>query len=356
MIGRGPLRVSHVLAISLLSAGFVVASFATHPSAAAAAGNSPTPAGTASAAPSLHAVTFNSSGTITQHATDAATVGDFLRERNIVAGPNDFISPATGTPLSDGLVVTYRPAVAVTIAIGSRSTTLVTTAENVGALLDDQHVVVGANDRVQPTLTDPVPANGVVRVVRVLTWERNEKRTIAAPTVRRIDFSMDPGTSRTVSRGSAGERDVTVQFEQNDGGDIRATVIASRIVRHPRPHVIVEGAGSADEAFGRFEDNGVERTMYIAHSAMQMVATAYTAGCDGCSGITAIGRPAGHGIVAVDPSVIPLGTRLFIPGYGPAVAGDTGGAIRGLRIDLGFNSLRDAMLFGRREITVYRLK
>ncbi|MBV8655919.1 MAG: 3D domain-containing protein, partial [Candidatus Eremiobacteraeota bacterium] len=69
-----------------------------------------------------------------------------------------------------------------------------------------------------------------------------------------------------------------------------------------------------------------------------------------------IGRPAGHGIVAVDPSVIPLGTRLFIPGYGLAIAGDTGGAIRGFRIDLGFNSERDALLFGRREVTVYRLK
>jgi 3D (Asp-Asp-Asp) domain-containing protein len=58
----------------------------------------------------------------------------------------------------------------------------------------------------------------------------------------------------------------------------------------------------------------------------------------------------------VDPRVIPLGTRLFIPGYGLAVAGDTGGAIHGNRIDLGFNSLRDALLFGRRPVTVYRLK
>jgi 3D (Asp-Asp-Asp) domain-containing protein len=60
--------------------------------------------------------------------------------------------------------------------------------------------------------------------------------------------------------------------------------------------------------------------------------------------------------VAVDPRVIPMGTRLFIPGYGVAIAGDTGGAIRGNRIDLGFNSLSDALRFGRRAVTVYRLK
>jgi 3D (Asp-Asp-Asp) domain-containing protein len=72
--------------------------------------------------------------------------------------------------------------------------------------------------------------------------------------------------------------------------------------------------------------------------------------------VTASGRPAGHGIVAVDPSVIPLGTRMYIPGYGHAVAGDTGGAIRGRRIDLGFNSNAQAYQFGRRAVTVYLIK
>ena len=86
-----------------------------------------------------------------------------------------------------------------------------------------------------------------------------------------------------------------------------------------------------------------------------MVATAYTAGCPGCSGYTATGYRAGHGIVAVDPRVIPLGTKLYIPGYGFAIAGDTGGAIVGDRIDLGFDSLDDAVAFGRRSVKVYTL-
>jgi 3D (Asp-Asp-Asp) domain-containing protein len=95
---------------------------------------------------------------------------------------------------------------------------------------------------------------------------------------------------------------------------------------------------------------------HAAGSALKMIATAYTAGCYGCSGITATGTRAGHGIVAVDPRVIPLGTHLYVPGYGKAIAGDTGGAIKGLRIDLGFDSLADAIRFGRREITVYVLR
>ncbi|TMJ11900.1 MAG: hypothetical protein E6H02_06415 [Bacillati bacterium ANGP1] len=62
-----------------------------------------------------------------------------------------------------------------------------------------------------------------------------------------------------------------------------------------------------------------------------------------------------RGVVAVDPSVIRLGTRLHVDGYGDAVAGDTGGAIRGYRIDLCFNTYEEAMQFGRRPVTVYIL-
>jgi len=92
-------------------------------------------------------------------------------------------------------------------------------------------------------------------------------------------------------------------------------------------------------------------------TVMRMLATAYTAYCGGrCSGRTALGWAAGYGIVAVDPRVIPLRSRLYIPGYGYAVAGDTGGSIRGSRIDLGFNTYRDAREFGRRDVTVYILQ
>jgi 3D (Asp-Asp-Asp) domain-containing protein len=62
--------------------------------------------------------------------------------------------------------------------------------------------------------------------------------------------------------------------------------------------------------------------------------------------------PVGWGVVAVDPSVIPLGTRLTIPGYGEGVAADTGGAIRGNRIDLWFPSLAKARAWGRRTVTI----
>ncbi|MBV8489003.1 MAG: G5 domain-containing protein, partial [Candidatus Eremiobacteraeota bacterium] len=193
------------------------------------------------------------------------------------------------------------------------------------------------------------------QVSHLTTWQRTEYRTTAMQTIHKIDFTMSPGATKVLSKGVAGRTEVTVAFVQRDDGPIAARVVKSRVIRKMKPRVVVDGVDEYT-AFADMEARGVARSAYVAESAMEMVATAYTAGCYGCSGITATGRPAGHGIVAVDPSVIPLGTRLFIPGYGPAIAGDTGGAIRGNRIDLGFNSNRDALLFGRRAITVYRLK
>jgi 3D (Asp-Asp-Asp) domain-containing protein len=95
----------------------------------------------------------------------------------------------------------------------------------------------------------------------------------------------------------------------------------------------------------------------IYEKVMTMSSTAYEPGptsCGrGCSGRTSIGLQAGYGVVAIDPRVIPYGTRLYIENYGYAVAGDTGGAIKGRRIDLGFMTVDECFNWGRRKVKVY---
>lgn len=88
---------------------------------------------------------------------------------------------------------------------------------------------------------------------------------------------------------------------------------------------------------------------------INMFATSYDKNCPGCSGTTATGLPAGYGVVAVDPKVIPLGSKLFIPGYGTATAGDTGSAIKGNKIDLGFDDIKSGW-WSSRFVDVYILK
>jgi 3D (Asp-Asp-Asp) domain-containing protein len=188
----------------------------------------------------------------------------------------------------------------------------------------------------------------------LVTWERLEHRTIAPNTIHRLMLSLAPGRSKVLAHGSSGIVEQSVRYTQRDGGPIHRTVLASAVIKPAKPRIVAEGIGGTP--LSSFEVRGIEAMAYMARTALEMIATGYSADCAGCDGMTAIGRRAGHGIVAVDPRIIPIGTHLYIPGYGLAIAGDTGGDIVGNRIDLGFDSNRDAMNFGRQDIKVYRLK
>lgn len=345
MIGRSLNRAYHLGAVGLLTLGLVSAGFVTHPASAVAAA--------LDVAPVTHAVIFQSNGTQTQHVTSAATVGAFLKERGIVPGPSDYVHPAADTPLTDNLIVEYAPALPVRLTTASGTKTIVTTAQDVGALLEEQGIHLGKHDVVRPSLADPIVAYGTIRISRVVKWVSSEKHRIAQRTIHEIDFSLPPGEVKVVRHGAPGVALTMVDNTQTDG-KLHKRVIGTRVLRKPQTRVVAEGVGTQN-AIAEFALHGLQKTSYIASGALSMVATAYTAGCPGCTGYTASGYRAGHGIVAVDPGVIPLGTRLYIPGYGFAIAGDTGGAIRGNRIDLGFNSLADALQFGRRVVKVYTL-
>ncbi|WHY86294.1 LysM peptidoglycan-binding domain-containing protein [Neobacillus novalis] len=97
-------------------------------------------------------------------------------------------------------------------------------------------------------------------------------------------------------------------------------------------------------------------TSNTSSNEMTVTATAYTASCEGCSGTTATGidlnvNPNAK-VIAVDPSVIPLGSKVYVEGYGEAIAGDTGGAIKGNRIDIFIPSEHDAINFGVKQVKV----
>lgn len=93
-----------------------------------------------------------------------------------------------------------------------------------------------------------------------------------------------------------------------------------------------------------------------SNRSLTMTATAYTAECEGCTGITATGINLNEDrtkkVVAVDPSVIPLGTRVYVEGYGEAIAGDVGGAIKGNKIDIHVPTKEEAFQWGVREVNV----
>jgi len=353
LIGSDQRRATFVAIINRIFGmlAFVLASTGV----ACAAGHSTTAAASAAPVSPRITVTMATGATETPYVTQATTVADFLAERGIVVTPADRVSPPADTPLADGTRVDFHAAVPVQLIVRGEVRDLSSSAPDVATLLSEEHIALGASDRVEPQQTDALTSGMVVRVTHETAWTALRKQLLPPRVIQRYDPALPAGTTKTLFPGRSGEREITVHFVQRDDRPIEAESRVSRIVRHSRPRVILRGIGEY-AGFARLAQRGFDATIGLARSALHMIATAYTASCAGCTGFAANGMRAGHGIVAVDPAVIPLGTRLFIPGYGRAVAGDTGGAIVGHRIDLGFNSLGDALQFGRRLITVFVLR
>ena len=271
------------------------------------------------------------------------------------------VLPIGAGPLTDRAVAALAGSVEgqakiVTLVRDGEPQKLQTRAATVAELLSEENVPYDAHDRVVPAPPTPVVDGTSVQVTHVDSWTETVRAAVSPPVRHVASFDLAIGKTIVITTGRPGEREVTYLVTRAADRSIppRRSTLASRVIRPTEARVVATGVGEYAE-LSSLAIRGFDGTLRLAKSAISMVATAYTANCYGCTGITKSGRPAGHGIVAVDPSVIPLGTHLYIPGYGHAMAGDTGGAIHGNRIDLGFNSETDAMHFGRRPITVYVL-
>lgn len=161
------------------------------------------------------------------------------------------------------------------------------------------------------------------------------REPIPYPTLRKVTSQLRNGTSRTLQKGANGEK-VTVYrvYSRADGVELKREKLNSRTSKQPVPAIVEVGIQSALPSRGGYR---------AGHRSMRMHATYYLPfDCGGSgTGRTALGLKAGFGVVAVDPKFIPLGTRLYIEGYGYAIAADTGGAIKGNRIDLCVDARRD---------------
>lgn len=180
-------------------------------------------------------------------------------------------------------------------------------------------------------VTPPTTVKQTAPTVKTVT----QREPIPYPTLRKATSELRSGTSRTVQNGTNGEKETVYRiYYKSDGVELRREVVSTRILKHSTPEIVEEGRQASLPSRGYFSGRRV----------VTMSATTYDPyHCGGSgSGRTAAGLQGGYGVVAVDPKFVPLGTRLYIEGYGYAVAADTGGAIKGNRIDLGIDSKHDA--------------
>jgi 3D (Asp-Asp-Asp) domain-containing protein len=248
--------------------------------------------------------------------------------------------------LSEGDTVQVRGPAYVSVVADGRARPLLTTAATVAQALREAGVRVGKGDRVFPHPSSRLQPQSRIRVIRIRREVLTQRVSVPPPTVRRRDPAVPWG--RVVTEpGRAGLRQVTVVKTYADGRLVSVVQRAARLLRPAVPTVVRVGQRRLVASRGAF----------AGYEYLDVVATAYAPWHGrGVDGTTAIGLRAGYGVVAVDPRVIPLRSRLYIEGYGYAIAGDTGGRIKGLRVDLGFDSVREARRFGRRPVRVYILQ
>jgi len=221
--------------------------------------------------------------------------------------------------------------------------------QSVGEILKAAKVDIGELDRVFPDPSTIYKEGTTIRVVRIREGEVEKTVPIGYSTLKTFTKSLGPGVVRQVSQGQHGAKVVKYQVRTEDDKVVKKTLLDAQVVSNPRNRVVSIGSR------GRYMSRGAFTTRRI----LRMKATGYDPSAGRgryATGRTACGLQAGWGVVAVDPRVIPLGTKLYVEGYGLAVAADTGGAIKGNRIDLGYATRGQALCFGRRTVLVHILE
>ena len=171
-------------------------------------------------AASLHTVSVAKRGGKTNHVTSAArTVAALLSQQGIKLGPNDRVSPALTTVLSDGVQVTVRTLPTVLIADGAgKSAAKVSDLKTVADLLRAQHIKVGKDDVVRPALSTPLTQGLKITITRVGFRLVTKTAAVAQPADQTVDDdSMDKGTSSVTQQGQAGAIEITYRMKIVNG-------------------------------------------------------------------------------------------------------------------------------------------
>jgi uncharacterized protein YabE (DUF348 family) len=265
--------------------------------------------------------------------TTAANLGAALEEGGFRIYRADWVFPTLDTPVSPGMHAYVARAVPVRIVVDGREYETRTWVQTVRGLILEEGLTVGAQDRVQPALEARLRPGMSVRVVRVTTLDLTVESSIPFVHRQEADPELELDTHRLVLGAEGVKADVT-RITYEDGVEVKREFLGEQVLREPVDQVFYYGT------------NIVIRTLDTPDGPIQywrkfrVWGTSYfPSTCDKTPddpeyGITYTGKRATRGIIAVDPRVIPLHTRMYVPGYGLGAAEDIGGKIKGRHIDV----------------------
>lgn len=289
------------------------------------------------------------------------TVEGVINSEEIVLGENDKVSHPLDGILEKNMTITIKRAVPISINEGGVVKAIETVATTVSDMLKEQEMSLGSKDSINPGISQKITPNMVVNITRITEKLETVSEAISFGVVKTVDKSLKAGESKVVNEGTNGRKEMVFKTVYQNGVQVSKTKVEEKIACKPVKKVIASGEKKPKPKTVAASRGG--RAMSYS-KVMTMTATSYSqAPYDPTGGgsITASGTrvkrdPSGVSTVAVDPRVIPLGTKLYVEGYGHAIAADTGGAVKGNKIDLYFNPGSEYKNWGKRTVKVYVLE
>ncbi|MDK2820660.1 MAG: hypothetical protein PWP31_625 [Clostridia bacterium] len=274
--------------------------------------------------------------------TFSKKVAQLLAEQKIELGSEDVVIPDLDEPIKKGMVVTVKRAIPVKIFADGKEQNILTQPATVAEILNKAEVKLNPEDRVTPALNSTVVAGESIKVTRVSTKIEKINKEIPYRVERQTDKKLEKGITRIVQKGQKGLQQETYRVVYEDGEEKSRELLDTTLIREPVTRVIAVGVLNHVSRGGQ---------QFRFKSAFWAEATAYTH----TGNRTASGTYPHVGTVAVDPRVIPMGSRLYIEGYGFGVAEDVGSAIKGKRIDVFLENEAACQRWGVRQVKVYIL-
>lgn len=299
------------------------------------------------------------------HITFASDPAAVLDEAGVALGEDDTYT----TALEDGVYeITVRRSQ--TVAVNHGGTLLHTESvdETVGQLLTRLGIVLDGDTRLSHNPDQQVQSGMTVTVDRIVRVTETYTAVIPHEVTYYEDPSLPAGVEAVLVQGRDGQMLCTASVVYESGLETSRTVLSQTVAQQPVNGVVAVGTGAEQDPAaqcGLIIGDGIiitEDGQVLTYTdTMDVLATAYTHTDEGCDFTTATGTTVRVGTVAVDPRLIPYGTRMFIVTkdgtyiYGIATAEDCGSAIKNYRIDLYFPTDAECWEFGRRDATIYFL-
>ncbi len=269
--------------------------------------------------------------------TTASTVGAALSAAEVRVYQGDAVFPALDSRLQPGQRIVISRSTPIRVTADGKTLATRTQRASVGDALAELGVMAAGLDRVFPPLDTALRPHVEIKITRVHEDVVYEEQHTPFQTVVSADDSMAIDTQRVANAGVEGVYRKRFRIRSEDGVEVARELEDDWMAAEPQNRVI---------AYGRkIEPNTLETPEgpITYWRKIRVYTTSYSPARSGTPstaawyGRTRIGLPLAKGIVAVDPSLIPLRSQMYIPGYGIGLAGDTGGGVLGKFIDLGFD-------------------